>query len=335
MITILCKLNDLLRPLKSRARINLSRLLPYIGLAYACTSCQLTTCKLDPQITFTPPSSFTRQPSAFPPINEEEWKEEWAKELVIGDAFAREWDLYRAITSYKRALILMPKISDRRLQIEYDIILSYYLGAKYCEAIEAFESSSLTCVNPAFPAFNQLLLMVYDCYLRAGKEEKAAGIYDTIQKFSPETSSDLAIYQSLLEGRLCEAQSEIEQHLCFQTIQPNLDDYYRQIKSPSKARTLNAVLPGAGYYYVGQHKTALTAFLINTLFILASYECFHHGYPAAGIITASLESGWYLGGINGAGIAAQEHNNRLYDGMSKNILKDHCFFPVLMFETSF
>jgi tetratricopeptide (TPR) repeat protein len=306
-----------------------------VGLALACTGCQLTTCELEPHIVCPPPSCITKQPSAFFPLSEDEWKHEWAKELVIGDAFAKEWDLYRAITSYKRALILMGEPNERRLQIEYDIILCYYLGCKYCEALEAFENSCLTSVNPAFPAFNQLLLMVYDCYLHEGKEDRAAAILETIQKFSPETSSDLNIYHNLMEGRLCELQAEVDQHPDFETIQPELDAYYSQSKSPTKARQLNALFPGAGYYYVGQTKTAVTAFLINALFILASYECFHHGYPAAGIITASLESGWYFGGINGAGIEAQEYNNRLYDGMSTRILKDHCFFPVLMFETSF
>lgn len=307
----------------------------YLGLVLACTSCQLSTCALQPEIVYTAPSRITRQPSAFTSLDEEEWKQEWAKELVIGDAFAREWDFYRAITCYKRALILIPSDSQRRLQLEYDIILCYYLANKYAEAIDVFESSCLTIVNPTFPAFNQLLLMVYDCYLHEDKEERAQTIFETIQKFSPETSADLTIYQNLVAGRLCEAQADIEQHPDFASIQPEMDSYYALAKSPDKARRLNMVLPGAGYYYVGQHKTAVTAFLINALFILASYECFRHGYPAAGIITASLESGWYLGGINGAGIAAQEYNNRLYEGTTKKILRDHCFFPVLMFETTF
>lgn len=307
----------------------------FLGLAIAFTGCQLTTCQLEPHIVCTPPSNLTRLPSAFSELSEEESKQEWAKELMIGDAFAREGDFYRAITAYKRALFFQHEYNQRRLQIEYDIILCYYLGNKYCEAIAAFERSCLTSVSPSFPAFNQLLLMVYDCYLHEENEEKAASILETIQKFSPETGADLSIYENLMQGRVEEVQAEVEQHPCFEAIQPELNNYYFYSKSPRKARLLNAFLPGAGYYYVGQSKTAVTAFLINALFILASYECFKNGYPAAGIITASLESGWYFGGINGAGIAAQEYNDRLYDDMSRKILNQHCFFPVLMFETSF
>lgn len=316
--------------------ISLFRKSVYLGLALACTSCQLTKCELDPVIVYTPATSSTEMPSAFAPLSAEERQQEWARELLIGDAFAREWDLYRAITSYKRALILLPAdVQDRRLQLEYDVLFCYYLGNKYEEAVQAFENSQLISANPAFPAFNQLLLMMYDSYLHAGKEDRAATLLERIQKASPETGVDLAIYEDLTEARLEEAQCKIDQHRDFATIQPDLDAYYACRKSPDKARTLNAVLPGAGYYYIGQHKTALTAFLINALFTFASYECFRHGYPAAGIITASLETGWYIGGINGAGIEAQEYNNRLYECVSKKIMKEHCFFPVLMFETSF
>lgn len=287
-------------------------------------------------ITCAAPLRTTQLPSAFPPLNNEESCQEWAKELIIGDAFAREWDLYRAITSYKRALILLPaQCLERHLQIDYDIALCYYLGNKFDEAINIYECSQLKCAAPCFPAYQQLLLMMYDCYLQAGREEKAQCILDIIQGQSPQTAADLSLYGNLVEGRLEEVQCEIEQHCDFATLQPDLDIYYLNAKSPSKARVLNAVLPGAGYYYVGQQKTALTAFLINALFAFATYECFHHGYPAAGIITASLEAGWYVGGINGVGIAAQEYNNRLFEGVSKKMLRDHCFFPVLMFETSF
>lgn len=308
-----------------------------ITLILACTGCQLVTCRLDPTIIYTPSTgTISELPSAFPPLSNDEREQEWGRELVIGDAFAKEWDLYRAITSYKRAMILLPNQSaERRLQLEYDIILCYYLGQKYEEAINLFEHSPLTCINHLFPAYNQVLLIIYECYVQLDQQEKAHCILELIQKMSPETGEDLSIYENLTEGNLEEAQCQIEQHRDFATIQPDLDIYYRYAKSPSLARKLNAILPGAGYYYIEQKKSAVTAFLINTLFAIATYQFFRHGYPAAGIITASLEAGWYIGGINGVGIEAQEFNNRLYEGVSKKILGDHCMFPILMFETSF
>ena len=53
------------------------------------------------------------------------------------------------------------------------------------------------------------------------------------------------------------------------------------------------------------------------------------------ICKASMEIGWYLGGINGAGIEAQELNTRLYEGVGTKILVEKECFPVLMFETTF
>lgn len=313
-------------------------LLLVAGLAFPTVGCQLQ-CQssLEPVIVYTPPPHrISELPSAFMPLAEEETQQEWAKELVMGDVFAREWDLYRAITCYKRALILLPSEAvERRLQIDYDLILCYYLGHKYQEAINLFEASDLTQVNPLFPAFNNLLLMLYESYKQLGQEDKAASIYEVIEKCSSETAEDLSLFWLLKKGCLEEAQAVLCSHREGEAIQSELAVYSQYAKSPQRAKALNAILPGAGYYYVGQHKSALTSFLINALFTLASYQFFQRGYPAAGLITASMEVGWYMGGINGARIEAEEFNNRLYEGISKKTLADHQLFPVLMFETSF
>jgi hypothetical protein len=301
------------------------------------SSCQLTHCEMEPIIVYTPPPHrIADLPSAFADLSEEERKEEWAKELLIGDAFAREWDLYRAITAYKRALVLLPKGEiERSLQIHYDLLLCYYLGHKYQETINIFESSNLTQVNYLFPAFNNLLIILYESYLQLNQVDKAKAIHEMIQKCSNETAEDLSLFSLLKKNNIYQAQPLINQHRSFSAIQEDLDLYYTFLKSPTKARVLNAVLPGAGYYYVGQKRSAFTSFLINALFTYAAFQFFQKGYPAAGIITASMEMGWYFGGINGAGIEAQEFNNRLYEGVSKKILADHQLFPVLMFQTSF
>ena len=50
-------------------------------------------------------------PSPFPPLTTEERKEDWAQELQMGKAFAKELDLFRAITCFKRAGFLSPPYS--------------------------------------------------------------------------------------------------------------------------------------------------------------------------------------------------------------------------------
>lgn len=301
------------------------------------TGCSPSSHKMEPQIHCPLPACrISLQPSAFPPLSEEELRLEWSQELIIGNAFAKECDFYRAITCYKRALILIPPCAvERRLQIDYDLVLCYYLGGKYQEALNIFESTDLSQADTDFPAFSNLLLIVYDAYLMSSQEDKACCVLEIIQKFSPESSEDLSLYQTLKEGDVDASRCLIEQHRDAEKMKRDFTFYDQFAKSPKKARLLNAVLPGAGYYYVGQRRSALTSFIINTLFTAAAYQFFRQGYPAAGAITASFEAGWYFGGINGAGIEAEEFNTRLYEGVSRKILNDHDCFPVLMFETTF
>lgn len=79
-----------------------------------------------------------------------------------------------------------------------------------------------------------------------------------------------------------------------------IEGYEKHAKSIKTAQCLNAVLPGAGYWYIGQKQTAVTALLVNSLFIGAASYFFVDGNIPAGVITLSLESGWYFGGIYGA-----------------------------------
>lgn len=307
------------------------------GLALTQVSCRPACQKMEPVIVCQLPAyRIHTLPSAFPSLSPAERQQEWARELLMGDVFAKECDFYRAITCYKRALILLPPCETaRHLQLDYDLALCYYLGGKYQEAINIFESGDLSQANPDFPAFNHLLLIVYESYLQIKQEEKAACVLEVIRKFSPETADDLLLYESLKSGEIERSRCLISQHRDTEAMQMDFAFYDQFAKSPQKARLLNAVLPGAGYYYVGQRRSAMTSFIINTLFTAAAYQFFRNGYPAAGAITASIEAGWYLGGINGAGIEAQEFNTRLFEGVSKKILTEHDCFPVLMFETSF
>lgn len=308
-----------------------------IGLSLLQVSCQLSCQKVEPTLVCQLPNHRIHSlPSAFPILSAAERAQEWGKELLIGDTFARECDFYRAITCYKRALVLLPpNEAERHLQLDYNMMLCYYLGNKYQETINIFETSELSQANADFPAFNNLLLMVYDCYLQTQQEDKAACVLEVINKFSPETADDLLLYQNLKEGQIESARCTMSQHRNAEAMEMDFAFYDQFAKSPKKARFLNAVLPGAGYYYVGQRRSAMTSFIINALFTAAAYQFFRHGYPAAGAITASLEMGWYVGGINGAGIEAQEFNTRLYEGISRKILNEHDGFPILMFETSF
>lgn len=300
-----------------------------------CIGCSPVCQSIRPHIASPLPVHQIQMHSSFPPLSKEEKKEDWGRELQIGEAFAREGDFYRAITAFRRAEILAPESGSRKLQITYDIVLSYFLGGKYQEAINVFEGSDLSCVGANFPAFDNLLLILYEAYLKVEQEEKATCVLEIINKCSPECGEDLKLYESFQKGDIQEVKVQMETHRNGYVMQRDFAFYDQFSKSVTKAKLLNALLPGMGYYYVGQKKSAMTSFIINALFTAAATQFFLKGYPAAGAITASLEAGWYFGGINGAGIEAQEFNTRLFEGVGRKILTDHYCFPVLMFESSF
>jgi len=65
------------------------------------------------------------------------------------------------------------------------------------------------------------------------------------------------------------------------------------------AKWLGVLCPGAGYLYAGQPKTALTSFLVNGLLIAASTQLFVSHLYTLGVVVATFEAGWYVGGILG------------------------------------
>ncbi len=273
---------------------------------------------------------------AFPPLSPAERASDWGKEYKIARAFTDELDLYRAVSTFKRALFLLPTDeTQRKLEIEYDILLCFFLGKKYDEAIESFEKSDLSHVDKSFPAYHDLMLVLYECYREMDNQEKQSRILELIDQTSPDTGEILKVSIAIREGDL----PKIEEFACgFQHpsyLDSFLDCYCANKKSVAAAQALNALLPGAGYLYIGQRKSAFTAFLLNGLFIAAACEFFINGHVAGGIITTCFEAGWYFGGIYGAGEEAKYFNERLYERNGTCVLNDHKLFPVLMLKHDF
>ncbi len=305
--------------------------------AFLFAACSTPGQKFEPELSYEPDKESLRiMDSAFPALSSDEASSEWGRELKIGIAFAEDLDFYRAITTFKRALVLTPESKQgRRLQTHYHIIQSYYLGRKYEEALVAFEESPLVRVSKNFPAHHDLMIILDDCYRKTEQEDKALRVMKAAEKTHPDTAHSMNLSWALRHGELDDIPKFAVGHPAQEDVESTLRSYEAQRKSPGRAKFLNTVLPGAGYYYVGQRKAAATSFLINALFIYATYQFFDRGYTAAGLITLSLEGGWYFGGINGASIAATEYNEDLYTGLTRNLMTREKLFPLLMFRFSF
>ena len=276
-------------------------------------------------------------PSAFPPLSESEKGEEWAKEYRIGVALAKELDLYRAVTAFKRALILSTNpTKERKLQIEYYMVLSYYLGHRYQDVIDTFHRSSLMDMPRNFPVFKDMLVMLHESYQKTHEEEKSQEILHLLEAEDSETASKIKLGNAIARGDIAsiEPVSNIS-FLAHSQSRELVDFYEKHKKSPRTAKALNAFIPGAGYWYVGQKQTAFTSLMLNLTTSAAATYFFLNGNMPAGILMTSFEAGWYFGGIIGAGMAANTYNERLYETNAYKVMQKNELFPVLSLRYAF
>lgn len=300
----------------------------------ASTSCYRVQREIEPQINYTVQDRYLKQlPSPFAPLSSSEKGTDWGKEYLIGIHFARSLDLYRAITALRRAEILLPPDhQERLLEIQYEILLCYYLGRRYADVDAAFTQSHLAQAGADFTALHDLLTILYDTYTQLGEKEKTCQILELIKQHYPDTYHTFVLSTALQKA-------DFPAISPFAPSRPYIDHllaaYNREKKSPRTASFLNALLPGTGYLYLGQRQTGITALLVNGLFIAASVHFFKHGPLAAGIITASFEAGWYFGGIYGGATEAKFYNERLYEKMVTPLMNQERLFPIFQLNYAF
>ncbi len=304
---------------------------------FLLSGCHRNVGDMKPQLNYAVQDSYLKQlPSPFPLLSESERAQDWGKEYTIGLGFAHQLDLYQAATAFKRAEILIPRSETARLkELRYNVVLCYYLGQKYRDVTYEFEQGDLRGVNQVFPAFHDLLVILYDCYLKLGEDNKRIALLETIRYYYPDTAARLGASTALVQANFPEIKHQATLLPPQNTVQEFLEAYQAGRKSPGTAQSLNALLPGTGYLYLGQYQTALTAFLFNGLFIWATYHFYHQGHFAAGTIFLSFEFGWYFGGIFGAGIEAKNFNERLYERLATPMMNQNRLFPVLNLRYAF
>lgn len=298
------------------------------------TSCFRVGNELEPQLSHTVQDRYLKSlPSPFPPLSEKEASTDWGREDRIALGFAHELDLYQAIHGFKRSSFLLPpELHERRLQLEYDTMLSYYYGGKYPEAVYTFNNGPLRVAHPSFTPYQDLLVMLYDSYNKIEEPDRADKIMDYMETTYPAIAQKLALSKILLKGDIPALQEVAPSHSDIQNL---LNQYEFEKKSTRTAQLLNVFVPGAGYLYVGQTQSAITAFLLNGAFIWASCYFFQHGNTAAGIIFTSIEAGWYFGGIYGAGQEAKFYNERIYERLATPMMNEKRYFPILMLNYGF
>ncbi len=298
----------------------------------AFVGCHKTEEKIEPRINYAIQDTYLQTlPSPFAPLSDEERKEAWGQEYQIALGFAHQLDLYQAMTGFKRASFLVPENRpERKLELQYDILLAYYLGQKYDDVIYTYEHSELRSLGSSFEAAHDLLVMLYDSYTQTGAWAKAEQTLQHIHTLFPETEKKLSLSTAIKSADFC-ALATVDDP----GVRTLLCNYSLEKKSVKQAQTLNMLLPGAGYAYLGQKQSALTAFFLNGLFIAAAVRFFQKGHIAAGIVTTGFEMGWYVGGIHGAREEALYYNARMYEKGATPLMNREGLFPVFMLRCAF
>jgi hypothetical protein len=300
-------------------------------------SCQRVPDKIEPTLSYTVQDKYLLSlPAPFPPLSDEEKTQDWGREMQIGYGFAHQLDLYQAITAFKRAEFLIPSgETARSLEIQYEILLCYYIGKKWDDVIYTFDHTHLRYADQDFPAFHDLLLILYETYNQEKMEYQAERILQVINHYYPEEAQKLFLSNALIQGEIPTVETIAQSPPPKPYLNEFLAEYQAQKKSVGKTQFLNAILPGAGYLYLGQKQSAATAFFLNGLFIAASTYFFLDGNIAAGVIFTSFEAGWYFGGIYGGGLEAKAYNERLFENMATPMMNREQLFPALMLKYAF
>lgn len=241
-------------------------------------------------------------------------------QMTLGRAFMAEGDYYRAITEYKKLIILFPD-SEHFPEALYQIGLAYYNGKDYESAAKSFAKVRQTYSANHFSsaAFHEGL-----SYQKLGRDDAAALAYERSRLFDAShpdaVNAHLGLVLNAAENDdITKVRSELHDfHINYPEkvsvpvtleLYSLIDTYEaRGKKSPALAGTMSAIIPGSGQIYANHYKDGLMAFVVNGLFVAGTIAAIdNENYALAGIV-GGIGVPFYLGNVYGAANAAQKWN---------------------------
>jgi len=242
-------------------------------------------------------------------------------QLKIADAFMEEGEYYRAITEYKKFLILFPD-SAKADYAAFEIGMAYFKGEEYGAAVRSFVAvrekypeSGYAIQAGYLEGYSQWKLKNYD---------RARAALETLVEQHPDSEYAPRSLVVICLAALDENRAEVSRQALNRFLgrypghhgEENVKeagvqlDRYQELpeKSPVLAGVMSAILPGSGYIYAEHYGDAITAFLINGLFIAGTITAIHQeNYAVAGIV-GGIGVPFYLGNIYGSANAAKKWN---------------------------
>jgi tetratricopeptide (TPR) repeat protein len=253
-------------------------------------------------------------------------------ELKVADAFMVEHEYYRAITEYKKFLILFPE-SEKTDYVFLNIGMAYYHGEEY-------EASARTLANlrgkypGSYYAPNALYFEALG-YWKLKKYADAKTALKGITESYPDSDyAPLALVADAMlaldQDNAYDGRIDLEKLVAAYPDHPasikaketfTLFDQYQNLprKSETLAGIMSAVIPGSGYMYAEHYGDGITAFLINALAIVGTVTAVHNDNYAVAAIVGGVGLPFYLGNIYGSVNAAKKWNLAVRNEMRNRI----------------
>jgi TolA-binding protein len=253
-------------------------------------------------------------------------------QLKIADAFMEEGEYYRAVTEYKKFLILFPD-SGKVDYATFEIGMAYFKGGEYGAAARSF-----LAMREKYPESGYAIQAGYLEGSSQWKLKNYDGARMPLEEIAERHPGSEYAPRALVVICLA-ALDENKAEVSRQALNRFLDRYpghpgeenvreaaaqidrYQELpeKSPVLAGVMSAILPGSGYIYAEHYGDGITAFLINGLFIAGTITAIHQeNYAVAGIV-GGVGVPFYLGNIYGSANAAKKWNLGVRNEIIKKI----------------
>jgi outer membrane protein assembly factor BamD (BamD/ComL family) len=242
-------------------------------------------------------------------------------QLKVADGFMEEREYYRAITEYKKFLILFPD-SEKTDYALFKTGMAYFGGEEYEPSVQSF--SALRERYKTSPYLPEASYFEGLSYWKLKDPEKARTTFDTLPDVFPRSEfAPLALVAGsllALEAEEIPASRNLLQRLTDQypeypvaknarEAMPLIDQYPTLLqKSKTLAGAMSAIIPGSGYIYADHVGDGITAFIINGLFIAGTIVAISGENYAVAAIVGGVGVPFYLGNIYGSANAAKRWN---------------------------
>lgn len=238
--------------------------------------------------------------------------------FAFAHALFEAGEYYSAVGEFQRFLFFQPH-HPLASQAQLHIALAYFCGERWLQAFEVFRQVTRVAVDPSIR--EAAALWAAEAMAMRGSHEEAVRLYgDVIATYPGRPTAERAAY--LVGWSLLWLRHWDEAWQAFAAL-PETSPYHASAqrlaaaldpppalprRSPTVARVLATVLPGAGWIYTGDTLDGLIALGVHGALIAGTTGAILAGLEGAGGIGAFFTWGFYRAQMGNAPISAQAFN---------------------------